>query len=507
MSLKKNSDIIIFGGIPYDKRGRSLGPFRVRSVTEKLGLTTSLIDYYWELPFEEITKHLAYCIGPNTFIFGISYTWLTASIPIDYATSVELLTNIINWIKIKVPNIKIVVGTASATTIPQNFCPYIDWIIDGFCELSLPALITHIKSNTPLQYSTYKNCNYIDSNTDYVVTDMNLLETMYSKQDNFLSFQPLTLETCRGCLFSCAYCTYAFRGKKNYEYIRTQNHLADELKRNYDLFGTTRYMIADDTFNDSEEKVIRIIKAAEQAKIPNFEYVCYLRPELLVSKPGMIDLLIQSGLRGAHIGLESFRNESRKIVGRSGDFQKIREHICLLKQKSARHIGILGSFIIGLPFDSIEDIENWNQDLCNDNRQFLDQWWFYPLFLARQNIGERITFQNQRLGSNTNQSLIERYPEKYGYTVDLSRNKDQVHVYWENKFMNYESAHMLSRELWEKAKHHIGIGGWFVASAWYNGVSDQVIRNGKLIDFNFDRAAKKAYTNRSNYWSDAIRKE
>ena len=32
------SDVIIFGGIPYDKRGRSLGPFRVRSIVEKMQL-------------------------------------------------------------------------------------------------------------------------------------------------------------------------------------------------------------------------------------------------------------------------------------------------------------------------------------------------------------------------------------------------------------------------------------------------------------------------------------
>ena len=47
MSLQKKSDVIIFGGIPLDHRGRALGPFRIRTVVEKMGLTASIIDHFW----------------------------------------------------------------------------------------------------------------------------------------------------------------------------------------------------------------------------------------------------------------------------------------------------------------------------------------------------------------------------------------------------------------------------------------------------------------------------
>ena len=70
---------------------------------------------------------------------------------------------------------------------------------------------------------------------------MDELETEYELEDNFKDFQPLPLEVSRGCIFKCAFCSHPFLGKKSYDYIRSPESLAKEIKRNYELFKTTRY--------------------------------------------------------------------------------------------------------------------------------------------------------------------------------------------------------------------------------------------------------------------------
>lgn len=515
MSLQKKSDVIIFGGIPLDHRGRALGPFRIRTVVEKMGLTASIIDHFWGRKSFDILRHIDYCCGENTIIFGISYTWirdlmeetLYAKDPIlfvgtDYTSMEELLNIIISWLKQKYPKIQIVIGSANSATIDKNLISKVDWVVDGFAELSLPALITHLLNGSDLKYSNRQGINYIDSNIDYKVTDLTYLNVDYKLSDNFAPHQPLTLETCRGCLWNCAYCTYAFRGKKDYEYLRSTDHIANELRRNYELFGTTRYIIADDTFNDSEEKITRLLKAVNLAKLPDFNYVCYLRPEMLVTRPNMIPLLIELGLSGAHLGLESFNTDSRKLMGRGGNIENIKEKLVELKQRSKNYVGLYGSFIIGLPYDSIDDIRLWNQELCNQQSQFLDNWLWYTLQINQNNIGEKIIFNSKTVSSQSNQSLIECNPEKYGYEIDYTKNN--FNAWWKNKFMTVDQANNLSKELFNINKNYIGFGGWLVAFAWYFNLSDQYIRKEKLSSVNFKIAGRESVNSRFNNWENII---
>lgn len=518
MSLTCNSDVILFGGIPRAHRARALGPYRIRTVVEEQGLNASLIDYFWDQPFDQIIRHIEYCIGPNTVLFGISYTWVidimreNINYNIDrteykkrngYSTTDELLIQILIWLKTNYPNIKTLLGSASAANINRQLLQKIDWVIDGFAELSLPALINHIRHNQDIIYSVREDVKYIDSNKHYKVNDMNILNVKYKTHDGYGAHQPLTLETCRGCLWNCAYCRFAFRGKKDYEYIRSVDHMAQELQSNYEMFGTTRYMIVDDTFNDSEEKIVRLLRAVEKAKLPDFKYICYLRPEMLVSRPNMMPLLIDLGLSGAHVGLESMNDQSRRLVGRGGSFENLKEQICLLKQRSKNFVGVMGTFIIGLPYDSTDDIRSWNNRLCDEQGQFLDQWFWYPLQMNPANIGERIQFGDEVISSDSNQSLIEKNPGKYGYIIDYNKSKDR-YAWWSNKLMNFDQAGELATELFAKNKLYNGLGGWSVAFGWYFNLTDQEIASKKLFDCNFESLGSEECSLRFDYWTSVV---
>lgn len=475
MSLYKNSDLVLLGGMPGESTGRALGPYRIRTILENCGYSTSIVDYFDTLTLEELKKICDFTLNENTIAVGLSWTWEQDV----WKTKDKLieLNNLFKWIKIKNNKVKIIIGSSNLQRIPEELLDECDWVVGGYIEESLPKLFSYIKNNnSDLKFYPIKNknkiVNFIDSNKDYIVNDCDNLYTKYYKEDNFLSYQPITIELCRGCVFNCAYCTYAFKNKKVFDYIRSAENISLELKRNYDLFGTTRYMLADDTFNDSLEKIDILKRAVDLAKLPNFEYVCYLRPEMLVSKPNMIEPLINLGLRGAHYGIESFNYTTRKLVGRPIPIEKIIDATANLKDKSKK-VRICGSLIIGLPGDKQDDYPKWKEILEKNIPHFLDSWWFGPLTLHRLSVRKIITFKGAQPASITNLSPIESNPEKFGY--DVTKNYSSTIINWKNEFMTYEEAISLAHYYTNVSTKVHKLAGWKIAAGWYHNLSDDEI--------------------------------
>ena len=517
MSLKKNSHFVLIGGLPNENTGRALGPYRIRTVLENQGYTCSLVDFEDILTNEELHKILDYCVGPDTLAIGLSFVWAMLRWETD--------DQILEFRKIKekhqtnFPNLKIVIGSQTIGRIPPKLLNLTNWVLSGYGEISMPLLLNHLKNGTSnLKFTRLQNydydINYIDSNRDYPITDMDLMFTKYHPDDCYKSYQALPLEISRGCVFNCAFCKFAFKNKKIRDYVRSEKSIADELRQNYDLFGTTRYMLADDTFNDSIEKIDTLRRAVDLAKLPDFEYVAYIRPEMLVTRPAMIKALANSGLRGGHYGIESGNNATRKLVGRPIAIEKIIEATAELKSLAPK-LRLAGTLIVGLPGDTKEDPGMWNETFVKHQPHFLDWWYYAPLHIHKKNLGETIIFsknKDENISINLvddTQSPIEVNPEKYGYDVS-ELYLDGVFVNWKNKHMTYEEAIKLSDfysiEKWKNYRW----GGWRIGTAWYYDISDTDLetQNYKQLMDRCSYTSPSVHTaHRKNYWLDVIDKD
>jgi radical SAM superfamily enzyme YgiQ (UPF0313 family) len=276
-------------------------------------------------------------------------------------------------------------------------------------------------------------------------------------------------------------------------------NLAEEFRRNYHMFGTTRYMIADDTFNDSMEKIDRLRRAVDMAKLPDFEFVCYLRPELLVLRPEMIPALIDLGLRGAHFGLESYNDQSRRLVGRSSEMVRVIDAIRELKSQSQRRIGTLATFIVGLPHDTKDQLERDNQHLMSTDNDYLDAWLFGGLMLRNKFAGNTISF-NPQPGLNRDASAMEMWPEKYGYKVHKLAN-DKLAAAWHNEHMNSFEADKMAERFNQQGAPFKSFGGWYVASGWYFGLGeDYMAQPGNLKMSTLYELGRQSCVDRSQQW-------
>lgn len=450
---------IIIGSTAFDYNGRPLGPYRLRTACLKSGYNVKIIDFGFSLNSEQMLSLLSSLITDKTLVLGISSAWLAFNDNANQWFCLEFFARF----KSLYPTIKIVFGGTRNMSKSLGY-DIADWRFTGFSDISFPLLLDKLSGkDVNLKFMFDKNLKkVIHSDQQYIVENMDEIETELIKEDNFLRYQPFTLELSRGCIFKCAFCSHPFLGKKSYEYIRSPESIARELKRNYELFGMTRYMLADDTFNDSMEKLDRLDRAIELSGVPNFEFTCYLRGELLVTKSEMIPKLKHLGLRGYHIGLESFNSTARKSIGKGMDVEKVLDAVRNLNSnsKAKGHT----SLIIGLPEDTEDDFFKWEEYLEKNVDSLFQSWRHYTLGLTKPQDG-------------TAYSLIEQDPEKYGYTT-WSDNNEQFYNWSHVSGMTYEKAVNISNKLNSQGLKYWKLGGWDIATAWFTGLTDSEIERG-----------------------------
>ncbi len=474
---------ILIGGLSFDRHGRPLGLFRLRTSVERSGYSVKVIDYASVFDSNQLLNLLSKLVTPATKVIGISGSWFHQNQSNTWATD-----DFFKALRKIFPEVKIVTGGTKITTIPVLYNNS-DWFLTGFSDISFVHLLDHLLGKkVNLKYFQDSNgVRIIESDIHYKVEDMDSLETVYKKEDSFLPYQPLSIEISRGCIFKCAFCTHPFLGKKSYDYIRSPESISNELKRNYELFGTTRYFISDDTFNDSIEKLDRVRKAIELSKIPKFEFVSYIRPELLVTQPKMIHILNDLGLKGAFFGIESMNHHARKVIGKGTDIEKVLD--AAEKLNSAGNVKIHANFILGLPGDNYDDFLGWQEFLKENQNSLFTSWAFKQLELSKKTIGD------------IGYSLIEKSPESYGYKIHEEPNS--IFLDWTNdKGLTFKDMQNLSGILNNEANKVNKSAGWELGAAWFHDISNEDIRNKTVHEINLDQLSKTRSINRAlqNYY-------
>ncbi len=462
---------IIMGGILKDAAGRPLGPYRLRTACARAGYNCHVIDYAWALNAQDLLTVLESQIDQSTLVLGISNVWFT--------TSKETFNRELNtWFcdeffeefHRRWPWVQVVIGGTKIALVQgaEQLKSRATWWLTGFADIGFIELLDYLRGTNPdFKFETdHDGCRVVDCNVHYKVSNMDDLETVFVKEDRFLSYQPMSIEASRGCIFTCSFCSHPFLGKKVDEYMRSPESLARELRRNYELFGTTRYQIMDDTFNDSMEKLDRLERAIDLAQLPSFEFCSYIRAELIATKPEMIPKLRQLGIRGGTIGLESLNPEARRAVGKGMDIERVMSSLADFKANSRvlLHTGM----IIGLPGDTIDDAFAWVERFKRE--KILSAWTFQQLGL---------TFDENRNGV----SIFEKDPAKWGYKIlgndlDMSvaagKKTGPRTLHWENnRGVTNRTGGEAAVKIMEEANRINTAGGFSVGEYWFHGATDK----------------------------------
>jgi hypothetical protein len=426
---------------------KTQGIYRVAFALRQIGVEVVVIEHLSTFSVAELLTLLENFVSSSTLFVGVNNFYYKDLDKINFKNGSmshwEMLpgdgsiiphgkkynTIFKETIKRKNPNVKLVLGGPNAVDHEHN--KIFDYVVKGYADSSVTNLALHLQnSSVQLQKALRSIWGFtiIDDvkaeNFDFVNCDFK-----YHDNDIILHNETLTIEISRGCVFKCKFCSFPLNGKKKLDYIRSFDLIREELIDNWKRFGATRYIMMDDTLNDSVEKCEFLYELNKSLPF-QLEYWAYIRLDLLAAHPRTIELLADSGLRHTFYGIETLNEKASKFIGKGGSREKLINTIKEIKLKYNNRIRQHGSFIFGLPhedIDSIKETINW----MNSKNNHLDTWAAWPLRLRRQCYFP---------------SDFELNYKNYGYVDNGNVNDNVDLINWQNQFTNYEEVHRLSVE-------------------------------------------------------------
>lgn len=440
------------------------GLHKVAHVLRQEGFEVAVINHLSVFSVEEIKHLLSNLVSDQTLFVGVNNFYYlacqelllnekTGGIEIREGQQGSILPHgkiynqeIKQLIRSINPQCRLVCG--GPNQIDAEFNRDFDYVVIGYAEMSVVNLARHLQSKSVPLDKSYRSIYgpRIINDPKAEGYDFSQSQMQYQMIDAVLPGETLYLEIGRGCIFNCSFCSFPMNGKKKFDYIRHRDLIVDELIDNYEKFKTTKYLIVDDTFNDSYEKC-EMIYEISQALPFKIEYWAFIRLDLLAAKPEAINLLIDSGCRGMYFGIETFNSRTATAIRKGGSREKLMHAIKHIKQTWGKHVSLHGSFILGLPYESVESMQTTIEYLMSDKNQ-LDSWQIQALRLKHKDYHK-----------NTNPGFLsdlDRNYEKYGYRPTgkfdatlysgTNERKSSEIMLWENDYTNFEDMRALANQ-------------------------------------------------------------
>lgn len=429
---------------------RTLGAYKVAAALRLQGYNVRVIDFLHCFSASEILSILDHAVDEHTLFVGFStffyrdcedsvvldrYSWekggkrygakkLGSMIP----HGLQHNKSIADTIRKRNSKCKLVLGGPDAQDL--DYIRDYDYTVIGYADCSIIDLANHLSKQTSLpnaRRSVHGSCIVDDAAApgyNFVNTPM-----FYQSSDLIGPNETLVIEISRGCIFQCAFCSYPLNGKRKNDHVKLESVLEQEFLHNWETYGVTRYVFSDDTFNDSVDKINMIARIAK--KLPfRLEYWAYVRLDLLTAHPETVDTLFDSGCRACHFGIETLNPHTASIIGKGGDRARMARTVDYIKNRYGDSVSLNGSFIFGLPHESIASMKDTARFLIDGKFQ-LDSWNIYPLMIK---------------GSSARyQSDIDLNFERHGYT--LGGWLDQYAAFfWRNDETNFEEVLQLAAD-------------------------------------------------------------
>lgn len=471
-------NVILFTDTPeMNTRTRGYGVHRLATHIRERGYSCLVVDFMSALNFETYKNIIDLAVGKNTYMVGVSTTWLPYRLPTEDPETKKLQThdpgrevhnenkdeflnedrghfkdkmvlalakNEVNpwfeYVKQKNPKTKICLGGS-------NIGMYLDIkLVDNlFIGYSETMLIDYLDSLSGKGIKRIWN-KIIDHDpkAQAPIWDYTISQTRYTEYDFIQPQEPLALEVGRGCRFKCKYCSYPLIGMKNINsYLKNADVLRDELMNNYEKHGTTRYFIIDDTFNDSVYKIKYFLDVVKSLPFKIY-YWCYLRLDLLTAFPEMISMLHESGMIQCYFGIETFNHAAGKAVGKGGNPQKLKETLYKCKEIWKDDVNIQAGFIVGLPHEDSASVMKTAEWLAQDDCP-IDIKWVFPLNIGGPSEVMKYTYTSE----------FDRNYANYGYSFPNPKEFWKWHKNDETDINSSEKAEEVSLEAEKNIKNKL----------------------------------------------------
>lgn len=391
--------IILFTDTPgADWLSRGYGSYRLATELRQQDYSVLTVEYTSSLTWDKFRELVDKTVDENTLVVGFSSTWLPyrSLNKINPRYSVGFKSNkehtdfkhdqhpwyydslshcfsqdspdkYIDYIKSKNPKVKCIVGGAKSNE--YVFEQKIDNVFVGFAENMMLDYVNSLTGKGPKRIFN-KIINY-DVKANDPRFDFKSSFTRYVDTDCIVPGELLTIEFARGCIFNCNFCSYPHRNQQTRDFIKYKETIYNELMENYEKWGCTRYMITDDTFNDSTEKLIHIKEVIETLPFKP-KFWAYCRMDLFHSFPEQIQLMKDIGVTEIYYGLETWHDKTAKIINKGGKKQNKINAMKKAREIWGNDVYVTVGIVMGLPHDTQESVREVCEWFKEEGKQYID---------------------------------------------------------------------------------------------------------------------------------------
>lgn len=422
---------------------RMLGPHRIASYLREHEWNVEVIDWASSWSLDQLKELARLRITNDTKFLGFGCF---------FGHWDEKFDQYCTWIKQHWPDIKIVYGSHSFPGFESND---VDYYVVGYGEKAMLELVRSFTGNNvrisydPRFFGSKKLISAIDT---YPAYPMRSLKVIYEDRDFLDSREWLTTELSRGCKFECKFCNFPILGVKG-DYSRDAEDFDLQLRDTYDRFGITNYYLADETINDTVEKLEKFAKVTDRLDFKTTIHG-FIRADLLVANKNQWDPIARLGLVGHYYGIETMNKKSGASIGKGMDPKKLMPGLLEVQSWFKKYGAYRGhiSLICGLPHETKETwqagidwvVNNWQGESAN----------LFALDIPLNEMDAKLSF-------------ISKNYESLGYReTSKLRNKKFTHNYgrflldWENDHMSLAEAEELVREGDNTIRDVVGINPW-----------------------------------------------
>jgi radical SAM superfamily enzyme YgiQ (UPF0313 family) len=280
-------------------------------------------------------------------LYGFSSICSTYPLTVRIAESVKKLR----------PNATIVFGGPQASVVDVatlTAFPFVDLVLRGEAEISLPALIAELATEVRLHQVaglTYRDASQVRRNANApVIDDLDALPSPAYHLSQYLEGAKIAaLELGRGCPFSCTFCSTNDFFRRNFR-LRSPARVLRDMRAIAEKYSITHFDLVHDMFTVDKRRVAAFCEAMV-ASSEGFTWSCSARTDC-VDEP-LLDLMVRSGCRSVFFGVEAGSRRMQKIIDKHLDPQRAEEIIDIAEKLG---LSTIISLITGFPEEGWDDV-------------------------------------------------------------------------------------------------------------------------------------------------------
>src|SRR5579864_5649352 len=241
--------------------------------------------------------------------------------------------------------------------------PFIDVVVRGEAEQTLPDLADALAGNRPLAaipgitFRRNEDGEIVRNPAAPLVADLDALPfPAFHLFPDVRHCRHFPLELGRGCPFSCTFCSTNDFFRRNFR-LKSPAQMIADMRRVRQTYGVNSFELVHDMFTVDRKRVVAFCEALLESKSKNpedaFIWGCSARTDCVDEE--LIALMSRAGCRGIFFGIETGSRRMQKIIDKGLELNDSAERV---RSCDEFKINTAVSLMAGFPDETMSDLRD-----------------------------------------------------------------------------------------------------------------------------------------------------